>query len=110
MNVKEMVEWLNKGSLTREDVQELPVLVLAATAHEIGHGDLFATPAGNPESKPKEDDEDLIGRLEAAKLLDVTPDWFKGRKLPFKRRLGHRTVRFSRKGLLRWKEAQVNKR
>jgi hypothetical protein len=72
------------------------------------HKDLFSpAPAGNPESKTKEEDDDLIGKVEAAKMLAVDPHWFSGRKLPFKRRLGHRTVKFSRRGLIKWREAQV---
>ncbi len=106
MNIDEVTRWLTSVELKPEDISKLPQLLLACTAHEIAHQNL--APAEN--AKPEEPDEDSVGKAEAARLLGVDPSWFRGRRLPFKRRLGHRTVTFSRKGLIKWREAQVNKR
>jgi hypothetical protein len=113
MNIDEVIEWLTTAqlrSLSPEEVRKLPKLNGASTAlvtaHEIAHSS-FPSPV---ETKSAEADEDLIGKAEAARLLGVDPHWFAGRKLPFKTKLGHRTVKFSRKGLLKWREARAIKR
>lgn len=107
-NIDEFIEWLNKGSLTREDVAKLPLLLLSVSAHEIAHQNITNAPAPNLKLVEKEDDN--MNKVEAARLLGVNPQWFRGRKLSFKTRLSHRTVTFSRKGLLKWREAQAIKR
>lgn len=49
-------------------------------------------------------DDRLLTVPEAASLLHVSPWWLyrKARSLPFARKLGRRTLRFSEKGLRRW--------
>jgi hypothetical protein len=95
---------------------EIPTLLLEsskrlmelAAVHSVLAAMMISSPAEN--LKPAEKDDDLIGKTEAAQLLGVLPNWFRGRKLPFKRRLSHRTVKYSRKGLLKWREAQAIRR
>lgn len=50
----------------------------------------------------------LLTPAEAANLLGVTPRWLyrHARRLPFTRRLGRKTLRFSAVGLRRWQEQQ----
>jgi hypothetical protein len=45
---------------------------------------------------------------EAAGLLNVTPKWLyrHSSRLPFARKLSRRVLRFSEKGLLRWRDAR----
>lgn len=52
--------------------------------------------------------ERLIEAEEAAKILCVSTDWLYRRasKLPFTRKLGHKMLRFSYSGLLRWIESR----
>ncbi len=46
----------------------------------------------------------LLDAEEAAKLLSVSPDWLyrNAKKLPFTRKLGHKMLRFSYQGILKW--------
>jgi predicted DNA-binding transcriptional regulator AlpA len=49
----------------------------------------------------------LLTADEAAQRLGVTTQWLQRHpRLPFVRKLGHRTVRYSENGLRRWQTAQ----
>jgi predicted DNA-binding transcriptional regulator AlpA len=50
----------------------------------------------------------LLNAPEAAKLLSVSPDWLyhNQKKLPFSRKLGHKLLRFSYQGILKWMESK----
>ena len=60
--------------------------------------------ATNQQSEP----DQLLTVDEAAERLSVTRRWMyrKAAKLPFTRRIGRNTLRFSARGLERWKESQ----
>jgi len=52
---------------------------------------------------------DLIDAVAAAQLLNVSKEWIyhhTNELLPFRRKLGPRTLRFSQTGLRQWKEAK----
>lgn len=53
-------------------------------------------------------EERLLDVKEAARLLSCEPDWlYHNRKtLPFARKLGHKMLRFSYRGLLKWAESK----
>jgi len=53
-------------------------------------------------------DDRLLEIDEAAKILSVSTDWlYQNRKrLPFTRKLGHKLLRFSYAGMLRWIESK----
>ena len=59
---------------------------------------------GEPSGAGPAEPEELLTAQEAAVLLGVKPRWLydHARTLPFARRLGARTVRFSKLGLERW--------
>jgi len=50
----------------------------------------------------------LLNPEEAAEILNVDVRWLyrHSKKLPFTRKLSRKALRFSRRGLLRWKEAK----
>ncbi len=54
------------------------------------------------------EEDSLLTADEAAPLLNVTVRWLYRRasKLPFTKRLSRRNLRFSRAGLLRWRDAK----
>jgi excisionase family DNA binding protein len=54
---------------------------------------------------PKEEDE-LLTTSQAAELLNVHSDWLykRAKNLPFTRRLSRKGLRFSRRGLLAWRD------
>jgi hypothetical protein len=55
--------------------------------------------------KPEPEPADrLLTAEEAAPIAGLTVRQLKARELPFKRKLGHRTIRFSARGLARWLE------
>jgi predicted DNA-binding transcriptional regulator AlpA len=53
-------------------------------------------------------EERLLDIDEAAKIMSVTTDWLyhNRKKLPFTRKLGHKMLRFSYVGLLRWMDSK----
>jgi predicted DNA-binding transcriptional regulator AlpA len=53
-------------------------------------------------------EERLLDADEAAKILSVTKEWLyqNRRRLPFTRKLGHKLLRFSYAGMLRWIESK----
>jgi predicted DNA-binding transcriptional regulator AlpA len=53
-------------------------------------------------------EERLLEAEEAAKILAVTPEWLyhNRKRLPFTRKLGHKMLRFSYVGMLRWIETK----
>lgn len=67
------------------------------------------TPAVLPIGNGKATEDRLLDVREAARLLDVSPRWVYRRsgELPFVRRLSSGTLRFSEKGLHRWKESRA---
>jgi predicted DNA-binding transcriptional regulator AlpA len=50
----------------------------------------------------------LVDIEEAAKILSVSPEWlYRNRsRLPFARKLGHKLLRFSYAGMLRWMDSK----
>ena len=46
----------------------------------------------------------LLDAGEAAKVLSVSEDWLyrNAKKLPFTRKLGHKMLRFSEQGIIKW--------
>jgi len=50
----------------------------------------------------------LLDADAAAKFLSVNPEWLyhNGKRLPFARKLGHKMLRFSYVGMLRWIETK----
>ena len=58
--------------------------------------------------KPGAVEERLCDIDEAARILAVSPEWiYRNRKtLPFTRKLGHKLLRFSYAGMLRWMESK----
>jgi predicted DNA-binding transcriptional regulator AlpA len=50
----------------------------------------------------------LLDATETAKLLSVSEDWLyhNCKKLPFTRKLGHKLLRFSYQGILKWMESK----
>jgi predicted DNA-binding transcriptional regulator AlpA len=66
-------------------------------------GRLAAKPAA-----PKVDDDRLLTAAEAAALVGLTVDQLKRRRsLPFRKKVGHRTVRYSERGIRRWLERKT---
>jgi predicted DNA-binding transcriptional regulator AlpA len=61
---------------------------------------------GGPPPEPREPDR-LLTAEEAAQMLGAPPAWLRRHpRLPFVRKLGHRTVRFSEAGIRRWLAAR----
>jgi hypothetical protein len=52
------------------------------------------------------EDEELLTAEQAATILSVSPDWMYRHApgLPFTKRLSRKALRFSKRGLLRWRE------
>jgi predicted DNA-binding transcriptional regulator AlpA len=64
---------------------------------------------GQVGSKQKTTTEDRLLTAEgAAEMLSVSPDWLyrHGKKLPFRRKLGPKMLRFSQLGMLKWLETR----
>jgi hypothetical protein len=112
MNSREIIEWLNKGNLTKEDITDLPVMVLAATSHEIGHN-FPASPAEN--AKPEDDElwtvEDMV------RILKQPKRWIyehaANNEFPFAKYLngqGRKGLRFSKKGYQEWLDSRATGR
>jgi predicted DNA-binding transcriptional regulator AlpA len=62
----------------------------------------LASQNGHRESKESEDR--LLDATEAAKMLSMSEDWLyrHAKKLPFTRKLGPKTLRFSYQGIVKW--------
>lgn len=90
------------GQLAR--LQALAQLRLAARPSANGNG---RRPGPGPDIQPKRE-EKLIDVREAAEIMAVKERWLYDRadRLPFTRRPGPRTLRFSKPGLLRWLETR----
>lgn len=58
------------------------------------------------EPAPVVESDRLLSAEEASALCGLTPHQLKSRRLPFKRRIGHRTIRFSERGLRVWLRRQ----
>jgi len=58
------------------------------------------------EEPPQQEDDCLLTTRQAAEFLAVRPDWLyqHAKNLPFTRRLSRKALRFSRRGLLAWRE------
>ena len=64
---------------------------------------LIALGAGRqPDAPQPEPSDKLLTAEQAAQRTGLTVKQLKTRKLPFKRKLGHRTTRYSERGLERW--------
>jgi hypothetical protein len=70
--------------------------LIAPTNDSCGH---------NPGS---DDSDELLTTADAAKLLNVSEDWVYRRadRFPFARRLSRKALRFSKKGLLKWRDGK----
>jgi predicted DNA-binding transcriptional regulator AlpA len=53
---------------------------------------------------PHQDPDRLLDAVEAAKMLSMSEDWLyrHAKKLPFTRKLGPKTLRFSYQGIVKW--------
>ena len=51
-----------------------------------------------------QEEERLLNAEEAAAIIGMSPDWLyrHAKKLPFTRKLGPKTLRFSHQGILKW--------
>jgi predicted DNA-binding transcriptional regulator AlpA len=93
-------------------VEELPdVIGELARAQAIASMRLRTDGAGHvpePSTAPVQGRDRLLNTSATAELLDVKPQWLYRRadRLPFTRRLGSRTLRFSEAGILRWLETR----
>lgn len=81
---------------------QLPAVQIALAASLIDSRNLLE-PDKQDHISPQPNEDEWLTRDQAAKLLNVNPHWLSGRKLPFSKRIGHRTVRYSKLGLLRWR-------
>jgi len=56
----------------------------------------------------QQDADRLLTAEEAAEMLSMSPDWLyrNAKKLPFTRRLGHKMLRFSQRGIVKWLESR----
>jgi hypothetical protein len=96
--------------LVNATVDEIPDVIGELEKWKVRfHQRLFENANENKKTKPEKEDDDVLTKEQAAAILNVAPTWFSGRKLPFKRRIGHRTVRYSKKGLLRWRDSMAIK-
>ncbi len=86
-------------------IEDIPSVLIKLNAIQ---GELAARLMANRnDSKSElEIEDELIDVQEAAELLAVNPDWLyrRSRSLPFARRLSRKNLRFSRKGLLAWRD------
>ena len=50
----------------------------------------------------------LLSAEEAAEMLSMSTDWLyrNARKLPFTRKVGHKMLRFSQQGIVKWLESR----
>ena len=66
-------------------------------------------PNRNGQAVNSEEEDELLVIADVAKLLNVSDDWIyrRANRLPFTRRLSRKALRFSKVGLLRWREARV---
>jgi predicted DNA-binding transcriptional regulator AlpA len=55
-----------------------------------------------PVAPPPVENDKLLTAEEASTLSGLTVRQLKSRRLPFRKRLGHRTIRFSERGLRAW--------
>lgn len=107
MDIDKITKWLTSVELKPEDISKLPQLVLACTAHEVGHQSV----APAPNLKLVEKDDELLTPDEAARMLGTTVKWIYAhkRQLPYVDGLSRKTLRFSRKALQRYIAVRVNK-
>jgi len=73
------------------------IVQAAAVLAVLGAG--LTVPIEQPQPEP---DDRLLTADEASALSGLTVRQLKTRRLPFRRRIGHRTVRFSERGLRAW--------
>jgi hypothetical protein len=99
---------LKAAGLSKQESFEL--LIRIVTIQGILLANLARTPAEN--SKPKQEDDELISVEEAARILDVTPKWLYENKdklaLPYVG-LSRKNTKFSRRSVQRWIAARVNR-
>jgi predicted DNA-binding transcriptional regulator AlpA len=83
--------------------EDAPAVLTQVSAFSMAIAARMLTDTG--EEQPKEEDE-LLTADQAAELLAVKPDWLYRRvkNLPFVRRLSRKALRFSRRGLLAWRD------
>jgi predicted DNA-binding transcriptional regulator AlpA len=91
-----------RAALLGKALVAVSVLAAAPAIAVNGNG---ATP---PASEPRPEPDRTLDLAEAATLLGVKPAWLTrhARTLPFTRKLGHRTVRYSEAGIRRWLAAR----
>jgi hypothetical protein len=88
----------------------LPMLIQLAGMQSSLAARLIFIQENNREAKEiqaKEDGE-LLTAEQAATILSVSPDWMYRHApgLPFTKRLSRKAIRFSKSGLLRWRESR----
>lgn len=70
------------------------------------------TPTNNSSrhNSGSDDSDELLTTADAAKLLNVSEDWIYRRagRLPFARRLSRKALRFSKSGLLKWRDGKAS--
>lgn len=79
----------------REDLPEL--IGRLARLHALALARLV-----QPVAPPPVENDKLLTAEEASTLSGLTVRQLKSRRLPFRKRLGHRTIRFSERGLRAW--------
>ena len=104
-------DWVGhlEATIAASDRERLPELLGALARLEALARLRLAEHGGSPEPQPEgKPAERLMDVNAAAELLGVEPRWIYDRadRLPFTRRLGKRTLRFSESGLLRWLETR----
>ena len=89
-------------TLTPEELPALIATLAAAQAHAAAR--LAATATVRRPPSPEAPADRLLDAREAATRLGMSEDWLYRHKdeLPFTRRLGRRTIRFSEAGIARW--------
>lgn len=90
-------------------LEEIPELLGALEAVKARLWNRLNSPS-LPDTPPKgrKPSDHLLDAKEAAERLGVKPKWLYSHadRLPFTRRLGGRTLRFSEQGLIRWMESR----
>ncbi len=91
--------------IERATAEELPTLAGALATALASVLARVSTPAAGPTlSRPHTTSDGLLDVQQAAERLGVAPTWLyrHASKLPFTRKLGHKTLRFDARGLDRW--------
>jgi predicted DNA-binding transcriptional regulator AlpA len=80
-------------------VEERGRLIVLAAAVLAALGAALTLPAEPPQPEPP---DRLLTAEEAAPIAGLTVKQLKTRRLPFRKKLGHRSIRYSARGIERW--------